>query len=276
MNDVTFMLDELLSKLAEIKKLQLQMDQKEEWEAMTQEQREDVMSKLRAAESIVEPWTIYSREFLALLIEFTGSTRAPFVSSEIVDRLAAMLNYVLEQLAGKRSSNLKTKDLSKYGFDPKETLSQVLQIYVNLSTEPAFVQAIASEGRSYSKDLFDRALKIASERVLKSTDELKVFAKFAERVEEVRLTMDEEEITDYPEEFEGTCSVIQNYVHQIHICLDPLMATLMREPVILPSSKAVVDLSTIKSHLLSDPTDPFNRVPLKIEDVTPRTSIFGC
>jgi ubiquitin conjugation factor E4 B len=207
MNDVTFMLDELLSKLAEIKKLQLQMDQKEEWEAMTQEQREDVMSKLRAAESIVEPWTIYSREFLALLIEFTGSTRAPFVSSEIVDRLAAMLNYVLEQLAGKRSSNLKTKDLSKYGFDPKETLSQVLQIYVNLSTEPAFVQAIASEGRSYSKDLFDRALKIASERVLKSTDELKIFAKFAERVEEARLTMDEEEITDYPEEFEGTCSL---------------------------------------------------------------------
>ncbi|CAG8659538.1 10237_t:CDS:10, partial [Acaulospora colombiana] len=115
MNDVTFMLDELLSKLAEIKKLQLEMEKKEEWEALTQEQREDVLSKLRAAESIVEPWTIYSREFLSLLIEFTGSTKAPFVSSEIVDRLAAMLNYVLEQLAGKRSSNLKTKDLSKYG-----------------------------------------------------------------------------------------------------------------------------------------------------------------
>ncbi|CAG8750132.1 13496_t:CDS:2, partial [Acaulospora colombiana] len=112
-----------------------------------------------------------------------------------------------------------------------------LQIYVNLSTEPAFVQAIASEGRSYSKSLFERALKIASERVLKSTDELKVFAKFAERVEEVRLAMDEEEITEYPDEFE------------------------------------VVDLSTIKSHLLSDPTDPFNRVPLKLEDVTPHVEL---
>lgn len=51
--------------------------------------------------------------------------------------------------------------------------------------------------------------------------------------------------------------------------VDPLMATLMTEPVILPSSKAVIDLSTIKSHLLSDATDPFNRVPLKIEDVLP-------
>jgi ubiquitin conjugation factor E4 B len=43
----------------------------------------------------------------------------------------------------------------------------------------------------------------------------------------------------------------------------------MKDPVTLPSSKATVDLSTIKSHLLSDPTDPFNRVPLKIEDVVP-------
>jgi len=45
------------------------------------------------------------------------------------------------------------------------------------------------------------------------------------------------------------------------------MATLMSDPVILPMSKAVLDRSTIRSHLLSDPHDPFNRSPLKIEDV---------
>jgi len=50
------------------------------------------------------------------------------------------------------------------------------------------------------------------------------------------------------------------------------MATLMKNPVQLPSSKAIVDLSTIKSHLLSDANDPFNRVPLKIEDVIPGAS----
>lgn len=37
----------------------------------------------------------------------------------------------------------------------------------------------------------------------------------------------------------------------------------------LPSSKTIVDRSTIKSHLLSDTTDPFNRSPLSIEDVIP-------
>jgi len=47
------------------------------------------------------------------------------------------------------------------------------------------------------------------------------------------------------------------------------MFTIMKEPVILPSTKISIDLATIKSHLLSDPTDPFNRSPLKIEDVIP-------
>jgi len=51
--------------------------------------------------------------------------------------------------------------------------------------------------------------------------------------------------------------------------LDPLMYTLMEDPVILPTSKVSIDRSTIRSHLLSDPNDPFNRAPLKIEDVVP-------
>lgn len=41
----------------------------------------------------------------------------------------------------------------------------------------------------------------------------------------------------------------------------------MRDPVLLPSSKTILDRSTIKQHYLSDATDPFNRQPLKWEDI---------
>jgi ubiquitin conjugation factor E4 B len=41
----------------------------------------------------------------------------------------------------------------------------------------------------------------------------------------------------------------------------------MEDPVTLPGSKVTVDRATIQAHLLSDPNDPFNRAPLKIEDV---------
>ena len=47
------------------------------------------------------------------------------------------------------------------------------------------------------------------------------------------------------------------------------MYTLMRDPVILPSSRTTIDRATIKAHLLSDPKDPFNRMPLSLEDVVP-------
>jgi len=43
--------------------------------------------------------------------------------------------------------------------------------------------------------------------------------------------------------------------------------------VILPSSKVTIDRHTIKTHLLSDPKDPFNREPLKLEDVVPNIEL---
>jgi len=47
------------------------------------------------------------------------------------------------------------------------------------------------------------------------------------------------------------------------------MFTVMRDPVCLPSSKTILEHATIKSHLLSDSKDPFNRSPLTIEEVIP-------
>ena len=55
---------------------------------------------------------------------------------------------------------------------------------------------------------------------------------------------------------------------------DPLMATFMNDPVILPSSRNTVDRSTIQTLLLSDQLDPFNRVPLKLEEVLPDTDLL--
>lgn len=49
----------------------------------------------------------------------------------------------------------------------------------------------------------------------------------------------------------------------------------MSDPVILPTSKTSIDRSTIRSHLLSDPNDPFNRAPLKIEDVVDDAALLA-
>jgi len=46
--------------------------------------------------------------------------------------------------------------------------------------------------------------------------------------------------------------------------LDPLMCTLMKDPVLLPTSNTIIDRSTITQHLLNDPHDPFNRKELNV------------
>lgn len=55
--------------------------------------------------------------------------------------------------------------------------------------------------------------------------------------------------------------------------LDPIMSTLMTDPVILPSSHVTVDRTTIARHLLSDQTDPFNREPLTMDQVKTDTTL---
>lgn len=49
--------------------------------------------------------------------------------------------------------------------------------------------------------------------------------------------------------------------------------TVMRDPVTLPVSRVNVDRGTIVQHLLSDPTDPFNKQPLAVADVVPNDAL---
>lgn len=50
--------------------------------------------------------------------------------------------------------------------------------------------------------------------------------------------------------------------------LDPIMQTIMKDPVSLPSGN-VIDRLTITKHLLTDSTDPFTRNPLTLDMLEP-------
>ena len=55
--------------------------------------------------------------------------------------------------------------------------------------------------------------------------------------------------------------------------LDPLLQTVMRDPVTLPDSRITIDRSTIERHLLGSKTDPFNRSPLTVEALQPNDEL---
>ena len=66
----------------------------------------------------------------------------------MVERIAAMLNYFLLYLAGPERRKLKVKDPEKLGWNPKELLSMITEIYLNLfnaDKDEVFVTAIAAD-----------------------------------------------------------------------------------------------------------------------------------
>ena len=91
------------------------------------------------------------------------------------------------------------------------------------------------------------------------SERIEAFGKLAARVNQftsIKADSSAIESEEIPEEF-----------------LDPILFTLMTDPVKLPASQMIVDRATIQAHLLNDPHDPFNRQPLSLEEVLPCTEL---
>lgn len=153
-------------------------------------------------------------------------------------------------------SELKVADPDRFSFKPKRLLAALAQVYLNLAVEGDFIRAVANDGRSYSKELFERFARTLKNRAIMTDAEVAGVVAFAQKVEDMKATISMEDEREIPDEF-----------------LDPLMSTrelshrcsahdtVMKDPVILPVSRVVIDRATIRTVLLSKELDPFNNVP---------------
>lgn len=260
LNDLTFLLDEGLSSLADVHNIQKELENRANGgQPVREENDEELQSKLMSAERQAKSSCGLAGKSVKLFEIFTDDIPGAFCSSEIVDRLASMLNYNLVSLVGPKCGELKVKEPEKYSFHPKQLLKALTTVYVNLAGEDEFVSAIARDSRSFRVELFVRAVQILQGRIGLVSEEFCSKLMDLAKVAEERKGAEEEEDMEYgdaPDEF-----------------LDPLMYTIMKDPVTLPTSKVNIDRSTIKAHLLSDSTDPFNRSPLKLEQVIPNVEL---
>lgn len=182
--------------------------------------------------------------------------RALFLQPILIDPIATMLNFFLLHLVGPEQKSLRVSDLSTYDFDPATLVVSIATIYLNLAegqeARNSFFQAIVKDQRSYKPELFTELQAVLGK--IRRGELLVAIEEFNKRLTkaEAALARQEELVQDAPEEFN-----------------DPLLFTLMTDPVILPTSNVTVDRNTIARHLLSDPTDPFNRQPLTLEMVRP-------
>ncbi|CAN2388081.1 Ubiquitination factor E4B [Pristimantis euphronides] len=244
-NDTTFLLDESLESLKRIHEMQEEMRNKEHWDQLPRDQQQTRQSQLAQDERVSRSYLALATETVDMFHILTKQVQKPFLRPELGPRLAAMLNFNLQQLCGPKCRDLKVENPEKYGFEPKKLLDQLTDIYLHLDCA-RFAKAIADDQRSYSKELFEEVISKMKKAGIKSTIAIEKFKLLAEKVEEIvaRNARAEIDYSDAPDEFR-----------------DPLMDTLMSEPVRLPSG-TIMDRSIILRHLLNSSTDPFNRQTL--------------
>lgn len=256
MNDTTFLLDESLDCLKRIHEIQEALENTEEWEKQSREQQQSRQRQLAMDEKQCRSYLTLATETVDMFHYLTQKIIGPFLDSHLGDRLAAMLNFNLQQLCGSKCKNLKVKNPEKYGWEPKKLLDSLTDIYLHLDCD-AFANTIANDERSYKKELFDDAIGRMRRARIKTEQEIDKFRKLQDKVEDLVRDKNLAE-TDYgeiPEEFK-----------------DPLMDTLLDDPVILPSG-TVMEKSIIMRHLLNSQTDPFNRQPLTEDELKPATDL---
>ncbi|KAM6929752.1 ubiquitin conjugation factor E4 B isoform 2-T2 [Lycodopsis pacificus] len=244
-NDTTFLLDESLESLKRIHEVQEEMKNKEQWDQLPREQQQSRQSQLTQDERVSRSYLALATETVEMFHILTKQVQKPFLRPELGPRLAAMLNFNLQQLCGPKCRDLKVENPEKYGFEPKKLLDQLTDIYLQLDCA-RFAKAIADDQRSYSRELFEEVISKMRKAGIKSSIAIEKFKLLSDKVEEIvaKNSQSEMDYSDAPDEFK-----------------DPLMDTLMTDPVILPSGN-IMDRSIILRHLLNSPTDPFNRQPL--------------
>jgi ubiquitin conjugation factor E4 B len=256
LNDVTFVLGESFTSFIKIRNLQkeLKNEAKELDEAALAEKKRALEKEQGAAKSYMQ----LTNETVAMLKNFTEALAEAFTMPEVVQRLADMLGYNLALMVGPKQGELNVEDKKSYNFDPGALLEGLVDVYLNLRGQPSFALAVARDGRSYDPAKLAYAEEILRKRRGTSQEKREEWLRFVAVVAEARAAdaRDEEDYGEVPDEF-----------------LDPLLFTLMEDPVVLPNSRQTIDRSTIRSHLLSDPHDPFNRMPLSIDDVVPNTEL---
>lgn len=185
------------------------------------------------------------QSLLRLLLNFTTTNRRLFLNRNIFSRLCLVLGGALRDLVGRGSSAFKID--GDYGFDPRELLSRLAQIAVNLLDDRRELIARSALDPAVA----ERTLAICRDRFLLGETALGrlsgIVAVLGDSASGEGADMD-----DVPERF-----------------VDPLTCVIMEHPIRLSTSNVVIDRSTLRQIMLNDQIDPFNRLPIDESQCVP-------
>ena len=256
-NETNTLIATVMQKLPEIREAQQRLKNGAEWSLLSEDEQTQISSRLEDNEREVKHALPLCNKTLQMFgyLNTDADIRNLFLLDELCSRLVTMLLHVLTKLVGSKGLDLKVDNPDQYDFRPKEMLRDLCAIFALFSSDSAFQNECAKSGCDPA--LLRSAVKTCRKLNLLTGDSMEAFSSLPDVVEAATqlVEADEELLRDAPDEF-----------------LDEILSTFMKDPVILPSGH-IVDRTTISQHLLNDPIDPFNRLPMTIDDIKPASEL---
>ena len=167
--------------------------------------------------------------------------------------IARLIHLILDAVAGPNCEDLAITRMQELSFSPKFLLSIASIIALNFSTDIR-VYSIFAENERKNFNLLKAVIHILQEHCIAPLDVVEAMQTLQVKVDRLKELLKENEI---PAGFE-----------------DPLHFSIMTEPVLLPSSQAIVDRETIVRFFQEgNNIDPYTRVPLTIDEVIPQNNL---
>ena len=256
LKDLSDLNDGCIQHLQNIKLYEDLISDKERYNEMSDEKKKEEESKFNENDHIVRAEIKLFNVSLKFLVSLSKLLQKFFIQNNLIESLISFLNYSLKYFASPLGNDLKLKNLSDYNFNPRFILGALLTVYSAFYDKEEFLEKVIKDEANYKYGHFSRAKHLVenSGKIEIDNFDFNNFLKFVGKLKEVEKKVKEEAINydDAPEEF-----------------YDQLVCSLMTDPVKLPLSNVILDRKTIETHLLSDPTDPFNRTPLSKDMLIP-------
>ena len=268
-DDLTYLFEKGLVNVENIKKLEedieeieLQISQNEQNQQIhhngilyRQEQKRLIEDELIKKQEINKNMFGTIEDNLRFIVGLSTQFEDLLLAPENIEQFCSLLNFNLNELVNKENTKkyiIKCKD--ECNFKPIEILNLIFQIYSYIGTDTRFIESIISDSRSFSIANLNRMSRIlmrkrqTSERLMSRFSYLvQVSESKHKRIIERQVNVEDDDI---PDEF-----------------CDPIMSTLIENPIVIPEVDLIMDEKIIKMHLMSMDDNPFTRTKLSWDEL---------
>merc|ERR1712228_766221 len=265
-NDLIYSLDHGFDGLTEIRQIEIdELTEAPNPMNASQSVQDEAMQRqenIARTKDEIRHYMNLANESIELLQYVCTHTPEPFMDHLILPRIAVLVSVYLDRLGHGSDLRVKGNLRKDYNFNAKFLLVTVVSIFNVLCSENSeFLDAIVEDEAHFNYKSYTKAISVLRKKDLMTSGEIQMFesalAILIKKFEEKKNI--ELMLGDIPNKY-----------------LDPIMQTLMTDPVILgknknekDTNKYVMDRKVIERHLMNNPNNPFNREPLTKNELIP-------